>query len=70
MKRLMGLLVLAGLGAPACAPMWPYSTMASHTVRVASDRDSDVVWVQRQDGMLYRCFQGAEGPACQTVKKN
>lgn len=53
----------------ACAPAWPYSTMASHTIRTAADRDQDIVWVQHVDGKLYRCYQSSEGPSCQAVKR-
>jgi hypothetical protein len=37
-----------------CAPAWPYSSMASHTLRSGPDKDTDVVWVQHIDGKFFR----------------
>jgi hypothetical protein len=72
MKRLLVLVGVVCSGLSACvplAPAWPYSTMASHTVRLAPDRDSDVLWVQNVDGKLYRCAQKGEAPVCQATTK-
>lgn len=67
MARVLVLLVLGSM-LPGCLPAWPYSTMASHTLRTAPDKDIDVVWVQDIKGRLYRCNAGAEGPVCVAVK--
>lgn len=67
MIRAVVVVLMTGFFA-GCVPAWPYSTMASHTLRAASDKDVDVVWVQDVKGKLYRCSSSAEGPVCVAVK--
>lgn len=51
-----------------CTVAYPYSSMASHTVRADANRDVDVVWLQEISGKLYRCSQVSDGPVCVAVK--
>ncbi len=60
--------LIFALATPSCVAPWPYSSMATHTLRIAPDSDRDVLWIQGEHGQLFRCSQGPEGPTCQRVK--
>lgn len=52
-------------------PISNYASISTHTVRVAPDKDADVVWVQQlrnNDFVLMRCHNAPEGPLCVRVK--
>jgi hypothetical protein len=57
---------VSGLG---CARVFPYTTMASHTIQVADKQEADVVWVgDLRDDSILRCHNAPEGPKCTRVK--
>ena len=74
MKR-MAVLALLSLGAcvpPAVATSSSnFASVSTHTLKVAADKEADVVWVQQFKGaefVLMRCHDAPEGPTCVRVK--
>jgi hypothetical protein len=66
-------IALALAGPTACAPavVSNYASVSTHTLKVAADKDTDVVWVQQYKGgdfALMRCYNAAGGPTCVRVK--
>lgn len=74
--RLPMLLALAALAAAGCTPPTAaFAPLGSHTLRVAPDKDADVVWLIKaeRDGQNYketvmRCHDAEGGPVCQVAK--
>lgn len=71
LARCAAMLALAGLS--ACAPpvVSNYASVSTHTLKVAADKDTDVVWVQQYKGgdfALMRCYNAEGGPTCVRVK--
>jgi hypothetical protein len=58
----------------ACAPprVVAFSPLASHTLRVAPEQDTDIVWVVKRETInatevrevVYRCRNSEKGPLC------
>jgi hypothetical protein len=73
---LLGAIVAAALGSVGCAPPTAaFVPLGSHTLRVAPDKDADVVWLIKaeRDGQDYketvmRCHSSDQGPVCQAAK--
>jgi len=63
---------LAALSAAGCTPVvTTYATVSTHTLQVATDKSTDVVWLQQlknNELLLMRCFNAAEGPQCVRAK--
>jgi hypothetical protein len=44
-----------------------YAGVSTHTLKVAADKEADVIWLQQykdHDFILMRCHNAAEGPSC------
>lgn len=70
-------LVLATLAGLATACTQPsittnYATISTHSLQVAPDKTTDVIWLQQLKGsefIVMRCYNGAtEGPTCVRAK--
>ncbi|MFO0642077.1 MAG: hypothetical protein U0183_22825 [Polyangiaceae bacterium] len=56
---------------PPIAVRSDFSSVSTHTLQVASDKQVDVVWLQQYRGgelVLMRCHNAPEGPLCIRVK--
>lgn len=68
----VAIVAVASLGA-GCAPpvVSNFASVSTHTLQVAADKETDVVWVQQYKGgefVLMRCYNAPEGPQCTRVK--
>jgi hypothetical protein len=75
MRPLMLLAVAAVAGTGCAQPTAAFAPLGSHTLRVAPDKDADVVWLIKaeRDGQNYketvmRCHDAQGGPVCQVAK--
>jgi hypothetical protein len=64
--------IVASSALTGCAPrVVGYSPLASQTLRVGADQDSDIVWLLRIQGdgsqtteTVLRCYNSQQGPVC------
>lgn len=67
------LLISAVAAATGCTPVevtTSYASLSTHTLKVAADKEADVVWLQQyKDGefILMRCYNG-DAPTCVRAK--
>ena len=74
MKVRASVLLLLVASFAACAPTTVttnYGIVSSHTLQVAADKTTDVVWVQQLKAgefVWMRCYNASEGPQCVRAK--
>lgn len=67
------LVAIAGLATACVQPQVTtnYATISTHSLQVAPDKTTDVIWLQQFKGnefIVMRCYSAAEGPQCVRAK--